>query len=246
VRLMHRYSVGEVLKGLARRGRSRFERVFRAGNTVACNVCGVTARSWWGGRDNGRCPACRCATRTRTLWWYLQREAPDAHQLRILHFAPEAPLERQLRGRSSRQYQTCDLRSPGVDHKVDIQRLPFLDGSYDLLLCSHVLEHIPDDRAAMRELRRVCSANGRVLIMVPMNPHAPTVEDLSDLPPTERKRRFGEIDHLREYGTDFCEMLAAAGLEVHVFEPGVEIDASQRLRHGLALDQKIFVCTPRT
>lgn len=240
------FRVGAALKALARRGRMKFERVFRAGNNFACNVCGATARSWWGGRENGRCPTCRCPNRTRTLWWWLQREAPNAREWRILHFAPEAPLERQLRGWSSRQYQTCDLINRAVDLTVDIQRLPLPDASYDLIVCSHVLEHVPDDRAAMRELRRICSPKGRVVIMVPMNPHAPTVEDLSDLRPEERTRRFGQFDHLRQYGTDFVAILGTAGLDVQVFEPGVEIDSSQRSRLGLAVNEQIFVCSPRT
>lgn len=243
MKLLDRTLVKSWLKVLARRARSSAERIRYSGNRVACNVCGHTSRSWLHGREFGRCPGCRCATRTRTLWWWLENDA-RASTCRTLHFAPEPPLERQLRGRIASEYKTCDLRGSHVDLQVDIQKLPLPDRSFDLVLCSHVLEHVPDDRAAVRELRRICTDNGRVLIMVPMNPDGITVEDLSDLDPAERKRRFGEIDHLREYGTDMPQLLREAGFAVEIFEPGAAVPEASRARHGIGPEQLIFICSP--
>jgi SAM-dependent methyltransferase len=231
-----------VLKSFARVGRAQLERHVYRGDAVACNVCGGTSRSWLRGTRCGRCPQCRCATRTRVLWWFLAHRA-TTDGARILHFAPEPPLEQSLRKLGSASYVTTDFRNPRVTVQADIQALPFGDSSFDLVLCSHVLEHIRDDHQAMRELRRVCSAGGQVLIMVPMSDDAATREDLSDLPPKVRQQRFGEIDHLREYGRDLVDQLRDAGFAVSPFEPAVEIGEADRVRHGLDDRQTIFICT---
>ena len=177
------------------------------------------------------------------LWWYLSKNVQVADR-KLLHFAPEVPLERKIRGTRVLNYVTADFRNPEVDVQVDIQALPFADGEFDLILCSHVLEHIRDDKLAMRELRRVCSPNGSVLIMVPLSSSTQTREDLSELPPKVRKDRFGETDHLREYGRDVIDMLQRSGFRVVSFEPTTEIPASIRARHGLGDNQTIFVCSP--
>ncbi len=230
------------IKKIARAGRSVLERLRYRGNAVECNVCGATARSWIYGRIDGRCPTCRCPTRTRVLRWYLANQVGDPAALRVLHFAPERALQPRLATWGAKRYDTCDLRT-GYTYQVDIQRTPFDDGSYDLVLCSHVLEHIPDDKAAMRELRRICSPTGRVLIMVPLNAALPTREDLSStLTPEERRRQFGEIDHLREYGLDLEQMLRDAGFRVTPFEVATAVPQADRERHGLAAEL-IFVCT---
>jgi SAM-dependent methyltransferase len=49
----------------------------------------------------------------------------------------------------------------------DLRALPFADGAFDLVMCSHVLEHIRDDVVAMGELARVVTPAGLVLVAVP-------------------------------------------------------------------------------
>lgn len=132
-----------------------------------------------------------------------------------------------------------------MDYNVNIERLPFSAGSYDLILCSHVLEHVPDDKAAMRELRRTCSSHGRVLIAVPVDRASPTREDLSEtLHPEERRRLYGEIDHLRYYGLlDLTTALKDAGFDVNVFDPAQGLNKTERLVNGFGPDELLFVCT---
>ena len=236
-------TIENLLRGVARKARSGIERALYVGDNVTCNVCHRSSRSWLRGKSMGRCPSCRCATRTRVLWWYVS-QANRLVDKRTLHFAPEAPLERNLRSERLSRYVTADYRNPKADIQLDIQALPFGDGEFDLILCSHVLEHIHDDRLAMKELRRVCSASGSVLIMVPQSSAPSTVEDLSSLTPEVRRARFGEIDHLREYGQDLCEILTSAGFSVVSFSPAEHIPSATRARYGLAADQTIFVCSP--
>lgn len=235
-------AAGEQLKAIAKRARSQLERYRYRGDAVFCIVCGYRARSWLHGHAYGRCPSCRCASRTRVLWRYLQRSVQTPHELRVLHFAPERPLREKLRRWGAASYTTCDLNSSDVDQRVDIQQMHFPSESFDLVLCSHVLEHVPDHLAAMRELRRVCSARGRVLIQVPLDRAAATREDLTEMPISERKRLFGEIDHLRYYGSDFADLLTGAGFTVTTHEPVREIVITERIEHGFHPEEALFIC----
>jgi SAM-dependent methyltransferase len=235
----------EIMK-LAKRARSRVERYVHRGDTVSCIVCGYRASKWLRDQPYGRCPSCRCASRTRVLWKYLEETFPSPRELRILHFAPELSLRDKLAAWGAASYKTCDLKADNVDLNVDIQRMPFDDESFDLVVCSHVLEHVPDHLAAMRELRRVCSARGQVLIQVPLDRAVPTREDLTDLPSAERKRLFGEIDHLRYYGHDFEGLLASAGFEVTTFEPARRVMIVDRIEYGFHPEEVLFICRRST
>ncbi|HEX2942347.1 MAG TPA: methyltransferase domain-containing protein, partial [Rhodopila sp.] len=135
---------------------------------------------------------------------------------RILHFAPEKALRRALRGHPG--YETADLRQAGVTHQVDITRLPMADGSYDVVIANHVLEHIDDDQQAMRELFRVLRPGGIALLTVPINPTRPdTYEDPRITDPVQRVAHFNAPDHRRFYGIDFTDRLKEAGFAVETF-----------------------------
>ncbi len=62
-----------------------------------------------------------------------------------------------------------EVPSPGVGLPVqgDALRLPFPDDAFDRVIASEVLEHIPDDRAAIAELARVLRPGGRMAVTVP-------------------------------------------------------------------------------
>jgi SAM-dependent methyltransferase len=102
-----------------------------------------------------------------------------------------------------------------VDVQSDITRMAFRDASFDLIVCSHVLEHIPDDLAAMREVLRVCKPGGTAILNVPYEPGSKTFEDPSITTPEERRRAFGQADHVRVYsGTDYISRLESCGWHV--------------------------------
>ena len=87
--------------------------------------------------------------------------------LKMLHFAPEKSF-RQMFSQQFAKYETADLFMEGVNHKVDIQDLPFEDGTYDFIFASHVLEHIRDDRRAIKEIHRTLRPNGIAVLSVPI------------------------------------------------------------------------------
>ena len=138
-----------------------------------------------------------------------------------MHFAPE----RQFRNRISqaaRKYVTADYDRGDCDLKLDISAmLSVPDQSFDVVICCDVLEHVPDDRAAMREIHRILRASGTAILTVPqMDPPARTDEDPAILSEPEREKRFGQKDHVRMYGDDFIERLRSSDFCVEVVTAG--------------------------
>jgi SAM-dependent methyltransferase len=163
-------------------------------------------------------------------------------QVDILHFAPEWGTERDLRANPRvRRYVTSDLSSPGVDVRCDITRLDFANESFDIVLCSHVLEHVIDDRQAIRELHRVLRPGGVAYIQVPYVSDKDTEEDPSVTDPREREQRFGQFDHVRLYGYDLVDRLREPGFRVDELRPVRGMPEQDAARWGL-WDDNIFRC----
>ena len=141
----------------------------------------------------------------------------------VLHFAPEHCLRTRLdeiARRSGLRYDTGDLDSTGVDFELDITALALADDAYGGVICSHVLEHVPDDRAAIRELRRVTGTDGWCLVMVPIDvDRATTYEDPAIVTEEQRLQAFWQADHVRLYGRDVVDRLSEAGFTVEVIRP---------------------------
>lgn len=193
-------------------------------------------------RPNAMCPNCTSLERHRAIWLFLERHTDffTSPGLRMLHFAPEACLEPRFRHLMGKRYVTADLLNPRADVRADITNLQFPDASFDAVLCSHVLEHVPDDHAAMRELYRVLDKDGIALVMVPLS-GAVTVEDLSITDPEERVRRYGQADHVRYYGMDITGRLQAAGFAVQCIETAAICAPADFARMRFS-KEKIFLC----
>lgn len=207
-----------------------------------CPICGHTGIMIGVGhppRWDSRCARCGSRERHRLLWlWVTEGGGNRLAGKRILHFAPEKALRKAL-GRNP-GYETADLLQPGVTHRVDITRLPMADGTYDVVIANHVLEHIDDDRQALRELFRVLRPGGLALLTVPLNPtRETTYEDSSIQNPAERNAHFNAPDHRRYYGLDFTDRVSAAGFAVETYRvpPPVEV------RHGLLPMEWLYVAT---
>jgi len=196
-----------------------------------CPVCGTPLRAFADAQlPASRCPRCGSLQRHRHLWIFLEREM-DVRG-RVLHLAPEAGLERALRARPGVDYVSGDLEPGAAMLTLDLQRLALADASFDWILCSHVLEHVPDDRAAMRELRRVLCPGGTLIVQVPMYGEA-TDEDPSVTDPSQRRARFGQHDHVRVYGSDVADRLRDAGLTVEARVYRDQLSPRERRRYGL-------------
>jgi predicted SAM-dependent methyltransferase len=169
------------------------------------------------------------------LWLYLEKRTNLlSEHLRVLHVAPERIFEERLRLRPNLDYVSTDLDRDRAMVKADITALPFGDDSFDVILCSHVLEHVVDDRKAMRELHRVLHPSGWALIVVPIaSRRDETFEDPAVLTPADRERVFGQADHVRIYGRDFKARLEEAGFTVSVEDYARELGDVGARRYGL-------------
>jgi len=128
--------------------------------------------------------------------------------------APEIHFEITLSKALGDGYVTADLFRSDVRVRMDITQIPCPADSFDIIYCSHVLEHVPNDRHAIRELARVLKPNGWALFMVPLNTERNTFEDFSITDPADRLRLFLQEDHVRLYGKDFPMRLNECGLDV--------------------------------
>lgn len=167
-------------------------------------------------RENVLSPSTLSLERHRLLWLYLKNETDfftKTHQ--VLHFAPEQAFYKRFRGMQNIAYTTTDLNSPLADVKADICNLPFEDNAFDVILCNHVLEHIPNDTKAMQELYRVMKPGGWGIFQIPQDlKRENTFEDDTITDKKERAKIFGQYDHVRIYGRDYFDKLRSVGFTV--------------------------------
>jgi SAM-dependent methyltransferase len=184
------------------------------------------------------CPKCGSLERHRLLT-LANREYDFFRDRDVLHFAPEVSIRELVLNNKPRSYTTADLFAKGVDRKENIEALTIKDGSYDVVICLHVLEHV-NDRKAMSELFRVLRPGGVLLAMFPIvEGWDDTFEDAARTTPAERLLYFGQHDHARFFGRDARQRMAAPGFIVEEFT-AVEPNVS---RYGLTRGEKVFICS---
>lgn len=185
-----------------------------------CPVCGGRFRRFLpfglNGRRNARCPGCGSLERHRFLWlWLLDRHRLDNRRVRILHVAPEPCIRNVLGANPALRYVSADMFDLSADRAADLTDLPFADARFDLVICSHVLEHVKDDRSGIAELYRVLAPGGHAVVMVPLDMTlAHTYEDPSIDTAAGRDEAFGHPYHVRVCGADYPERLKEAGFSV--------------------------------
>lgn len=167
-------------------------------------------------RNNVLSPSTLSLERHRLLWLYLKNETNFfSNKLKVLHFAPEQAFYKRFRNMSNLDYVTTDLNSPLADVKADICNLPFENNEFDVILCNHVLEHIPDDTKALQELYRVLKKGGLGIFQIPQDLNRDiSFEDNTITDRKERAKIFGQYDHVRIYGRDYFEKLREIGFKV--------------------------------
>ncbi|HVF76815.1 MAG TPA: methyltransferase domain-containing protein [Solirubrobacteraceae bacterium] len=218
------------------------------GTAVRCPLCDNSfdrfKEDW--NRPDALCWRCGSHERHRAQWLLFERRPEllgDAASL--LHLSPEWCLRERLSRLPGLRYVTSDLDPlQTVDVRLDVTAMHLPDDAFDAVICSHVLEHVPDDAAAMRELRRVTAPGGWCLVMVPIDLMSmKTYEDPSIVDPADRERAFLQHDHVRLYAPDIADRLRAAGFAVEVIDTVAELGDEAR-RYSLNASDLIFVCRP--
>lgn len=218
-----------LLRQSARLGSRRFcpccER--RSGRFLGLNEVGFLTR------DDAVCPWCGSMERQRLLIHHFVAEKKVAPQerLEVLHFASDACLELAFARTTRWNVMTADLFAPAVA-KEDITRMSFPERRFDLILCLHVIDHVRDDAAAMKEMHRVLKPGGRAFIMSLIDFGAPKTLEFADAN-VAGKRPKG-YDELRCYGADFVGRLEAAGFRVDVVDYAKSLPDELRNQYGVA------------
>ena len=220
---------------------------FYQGESFVCPCCNGHFRQFlaFRGKANSRCPGCGSLKRHRLIWLYLKEHTNFfSARLKVLHFAPEYLFQKTFEKMPNLDYFSADWASPRSRIKMDIRNITFEDNTFDVILTNHVLEHIPEDRKAMRELHRVLKPDGFAILQSPVNRNlATTYEDPSITSPADRKRVFGQEDHVRIYGLDYKDRLEECGFNVNA-DPFVQQLGPERIQqYVLPANEPIYYCT---
>jgi len=192
-------------------------------------------------RDQVLAPGTLSLERHRLLWLFLQQKTNFFTQPKtLMHVAPEQAFYHRFKAMEHLSVTSVDLYSPLADVKADLCALPFADHSFDVILCNHVLEHIPDDQKALSEMYRVLKPGGWGVFQVPQDLSREVT--FSDDTITDAKQRaaiFGQYDHVRIYGRDYPQRLAEAGFEVQMVNFTADLTPEAVDRYRLAAGELI-------
>jgi predicted SAM-dependent methyltransferase len=196
-------------------------------------------------RENARCPVCGSIERYRLIYIYLKNKTNifDPPLKKVLHTAPELLLTEKLSINKNIDYISSDInpRKTGAMLRIDLTDIKISDNTFDVIISSHVLEHIVNDKKALSELFRVLKPGGWAMIIVPIIAEKtfmiPDLENEKD-----RFKFYGKEDHVRGYGLDFKELLQNIGFVVSVVNYTEELNDKEIQYLGLLKDDLIYYC----
>jgi len=192
--------------------------IFYLGNSHQCAICDKKIRKFLlNQRGEKLCPNCGSMPRDRRLFAEFKKEFSNRKEVKLLDFSPSRSLYRKLKKTKIIQYFPTDLSTDFIsEYQYDITKIPKEDNFFDFIFCYHILEHIDDDAAAMKELYRVLKSKGKAFIQTPFikgdiyeNKEVNTEED--------RLKHFGQKDHVRIYSVNgLAGRLENAGFRVEI------------------------------
>lgn len=194
-----------------------------------------------GYRPNATCPYCHSFDRERLIYLYLQRKTNVFFEpLKMLHVAPELNLQKMLKTRPNLDYVSVDIDPRAAMVQMDITDIQYEDNCFDVIICNHVLEHIPDDRRAMSELYRILRPGGWSVLQVPISLSLEeTYEDPRVETPAEREGVSGQTG-------DYGQRLESVGCAVEVCSPIKEFSVTEIRKYTLLQDENVYVCSKLT
>ncbi len=227
------------------------------GNNVLCPICNSSFKMFGSfgiiKRENAKCHSCGSLERHRLIFKYVNEKFNlfnSKEKIRLLHFAPEKIFYDIFSNNNNIEYTACDLFPEKYNYngktkitKADITKIPFSDNSFDFIICSHVLEHIPNDLIAMSELYRVLTKNGNSILQVPIDYNREeTYEDHNITTPEGRLKAFGQDDHVRIYGKDYKTRLKNSGFIVNEDNYISTMEKVDVHKYGLMESELIYHC----
>lgn len=231
---------------------NKYQCVFCGGNFRKLLPCGINNRVAkdiiGGGYRYAVCPNCGSTDRERLIYFYLKKETrildKFSKKINLLHIAPEKNLRKIFTSNERINYFPGDINPKGNDYKIDITNISnFKNDFFDVIICNHVLEHVPNDRKAMRELLRVLSPTGFAILQVPISKTIEkTFEDFSIKKPKDREGVFGQSDHVRIYGKDYKNRLKNAGFAVKIYDIKNNLTDNEVEKLGLNKEEALYMC----
>ena len=223
------------------------------GNQVECPCCKKKFETFISAglqkRANARCVGCNSLERHRLMWLFLERETQFfSSKLKVLNVAPEKLFYNKFRALPNIDYVSIDLNPDMYDYgsktiRMDLTDLKFDNNTFDVIICNHVLEHVPNDSAAISEMYRALKPGGWAMINVPVDHNREvTFEDIHINDPKNQLELFGQHDHVRVYGKDYVNRLRGPGFEVEVFDYTNRFTNNEIFRYGLQKGEEIYLC----
>ena len=192
-------------------------------------------------RENAFCPNCHSSERHRLYYFYLKKILPKKEVINLLHVAPEKSLKKYFKSYKNINYLAVDKNFLAADRVEDLMGLSFKSNTFDIVFCSHVLEHVDDDNKAMQEILRVIKPGGFAILQVPLSDFEETLEDKTITDPNMREEMFGQKDHLRKYGQDYKKRLEGAGFIVKPDKFSLTLSNKLIKKYSL-IREDIYVC----
>jgi SAM-dependent methyltransferase len=235
--------VTNAIESLATLAVRSFADIVRPANNVTCNICNWTGRRFYPNTGPGyheldtTCPGCRGIDRHRSLL-ALMTACTDMFSAprRAIEVAPMRGFEQLCVAQPQLEYVSFDLQRHAME-RGDITSLQYRSDSTDFFICFHVLEHIPDEAAALAEIRRVLKPGGTAVLQVPVDWTADETVEYGAPDPRD-------VNHVRRYGRDFGEVIAHRGFEVRSAAVGDVFDTDTIERFGLSLEPIFFATKP--
>ncbi len=214
------------------------------GNKMICPLCNGHFRKFLPvkERENAFCPKCGSLERNRLIFLYLkQKSVFNTKNQRILHVAPNKMLQKKLSKLGNLEYISINITPELAMYKMDLTNLTFENNYFDIIICSHVLEHIDDDKLAMKELYRVLKEKGWGLILVHIDSNSEKTIEGSEIKDLKiRKELLGQEDHVRKYGLDFIVRLRNTGFQVKIDNFANDLEESTLKKFGLNKNEKVY------
>jgi SAM-dependent methyltransferase len=227
----------------------RFRSLFYRGKKFYCVCCQKSFRKFLQHgnipRKNAACPYCNSLERTRLLYFYLERETNIFEgKKKVLHFAPERMLEKKLKSTGS-DYVSADINAAYADQVIDITSIPYPENTFDYIICSHVLGHVPNEKKAIDEMYRVLKPGGSAFILTVIDRKSEsTYEDKNIRTPEEKLMHYGENDLVRLHGLDFEQRLKRSNMDIRKIDYRNTFTKSENIKYSLGDGNRelIFDC----
>jgi SAM-dependent methyltransferase len=257
------FQIGSALK----KTKQSIQSLFLKGNQYECPFCKGKYRKFLPGGENhlffkyntiiggGRrpnmlCPRCYSTDRDRLIYYYLtSNNLINANPYSLLHIAPEPSLKKFLKNLPNIKYTSGDKFEKGYNGffydketiLLDLTSLPFMDNSFDILICNHVLEHIVDEKKAFSEIHRVLKPKGWAILQVPIAIELKQTLENSEDSDEKRTSLFGQHDHVRLYGLDYSTRLTSLGFNVEEWSPATHLEQKQISRYAINALESVFI-----